>query len=187
MIRTASFSVDGRYRYRLGRHWGVGATRLPWIMLNPSTADADRDDPTIRRVISFSLAWGYHGCDVVNLCAFRSTDPSRLRTVENPTGPRNAAAIAALMSEAAASGATAIVVAWGCDGDALLRSTDPIGHDVRQVADVARTAWTAAGLSAIHLGMTAQGAPRHPLYVPAATEPELSIADDAAVPAARCR
>ena len=171
MIRTAILSADGRYRYRLGRQWGAGSTRLPWIMLNPSTADAERDDPTIRRVIAFSRAWGYDGCDIVNLCAFRSTDPARLRTVANPVGPRNAPTIATLVREAADSGAMAIVVAWGCDGDALLRSTDPVGHRVRHVAEAATTAWTAAGLSAIHLGTTAQGAPRHPLYVAGATRP----------------
>lgn len=193
MIRTATFSVDGRYRYRLGRHWGSGGRRLPWLMLNPSTADADRDDPTIRRVIAFSRAWGYNGCEVVNLCAFRSTDPSRLRAVANPSGPRNAAAIEALMSDVAHSGTTAVVIAWGCDGDALLRLTDRVGHRVRRVADVAKTAWTAAGLSAVHLGMTAQGAPRHPLYVSAATQPQPYVVPDAAftttrrMPPARAR
>lgn len=183
VIRTATFSSDGRYRYMLGRLWGPGTRRLPWVMLNPSTADAEADDPTIRRVIAFSRAWGYDGCDVVNLCAFRSTDPAGLRRADNPTGSRNAVAIEAVIRDAAESGATEIVVAWGCDGDALLQSTARVGHRTRDVAARARTAWTAAGLAPILLGTTTAGAPRHPLYVAAATEPQRFVASSRAVTA----
>lgn len=150
-------------------------------MLNPSTADAERDDPTIRRVIAFSRAWGYDACDVVNLCAFRSTDPSGLRHAGNPTGPRNAAAIETIVGDAGASGATEIVVAWGCDGDTLLRSLDRVGHRVRDIAAIANTAWAAAGLAPVQLGQTMAGAPRHPLYVSAATEPQPYVPSDTAV------
>jgi hypothetical protein len=181
MIRSATFSGDGRYRYRLGRQWGLGNRRLPWLMLNPSTADAERDDPTIRRVIAFSRAWGYDACDVVNLCAFRSTNPAGLRHANNPTGPRNAAAIKSVVGDSGASGATEIVVAWGCDGNTLLRSLDRVGHLVRDIAAVANAAWAAAGLAPVQLGQTMAGAPRHPLYVRAATEPQSYSAHGMAV------
>lgn len=172
MMRTATISADGQYRYRLGRRWGSDARRLPWVMLNPSTADADRDDPTIRRVIGFSRTWGYDACEVVNLCALRSTDPALLRRADNATGPRNSAAIEAVIAEAAQSGVTEIVVAWGVDGEALLRSIDRVGQRARRVASLASRAWTAAALSPIQLGTTTAGAPRHPLYVAGATEPQ---------------
>ena len=168
MIRTASFSGDRRYRYRLGRRWGTGA-ELPWIMLNPSTADDSGDDPTIRRVISFSRSWGYGACSVVNLFAFRCTDPGDLRRVGEPVGRRNAAAVAAAIDDAAASGGDRIVLAWGADGARWLADPGGVGRHVRGLAVGAAVRWTAAALGPVTLGITSRGAPRHPLYVRAAT------------------
>jgi hypothetical protein len=73
--RGALLSEDGRYRYRLWRLWDDLAPVMVWVMLNPSTADADLDDPTIRKCIGFAKANRHGGIIVVNLFAWRATDP----------------------------------------------------------------------------------------------------------------
>lgn len=74
---SAKLSDCGTYRYELRRWWGTGAP-VAWLMLNPSTADAKQDDPTLRRIIGFSYRWGYGGLIVVNLYPFRSSNPADL-------------------------------------------------------------------------------------------------------------
>lgn len=76
-LKDAVLSECGLYRYRLSRSWGFGP-KLGFLMLNPSTADAAIDDPTIRRCIAYAKAWDYGGLEVVNLFAFRATDPKDL-------------------------------------------------------------------------------------------------------------
>lgn len=73
--RAASISECGTYRWTLQRRWAAGE-RVCWIMLNPSTADAERDDPTVLRCMAFSRSWGYGGLIVVNLYPFRSSKPA---------------------------------------------------------------------------------------------------------------
>jgi hypothetical protein len=73
----ATFSKDRRYRYRLWRSWGDPELRCVFVGLNPSTADESNDDPTIRKCVGFAKLWGFGAVDVVNLFAFRSTDPAR--------------------------------------------------------------------------------------------------------------
>jgi len=145
----AVFDPGARYRYRLWRRWAPGHQVL-FVMLNPSTADAERDDPTIRRCAGFARAWGFAGMTVVNLFALRATDPARLRRARDPVGRDNDSHIAA-----AAAAADTVVVAWGIHGD--LRARD------RAVL----------ALLAPHrprcLGLTCGGHPRHPLYLPART------------------
>lgn len=85
-LRGAVISDDGRYRYRLWRTWAPELPRMAWIMLNPSTADAEVDDPTIRRCVGFAKREGCGGIEVVNLYAYRSTDPSVLGTVDEKHG-----------------------------------------------------------------------------------------------------
>jgi hypothetical protein len=85
----AVLSECGTYRYRLWRVWGPGA-HVCFVMLNPSTADGQADDPTIRRCTGFAKSWGYDGFQVVNLFAYRSTDPKVLaRLPECRVGPEN--------------------------------------------------------------------------------------------------
>jgi hypothetical protein len=78
MNNAAIISEDNQYRYQLLRVWDETLPRILFIMMNPSTADATKDDPIIRRVISFAKSWGYGGVYVGNLFAFRSTDHTRL-------------------------------------------------------------------------------------------------------------
>lgn len=145
----ALFDATRRYRYLLWRRWGHGGT-VAFVMLNPSTADAARDDPTIRRCAGFARTWGFGGMAVVNLFALRATDPARLRRARDPVGRENDHHIAA-----AAATADAVVVAWGVHG----------GLGARDRAVLALL----AGLRPRCLGVTRAGQPRHPLYLPAAT------------------
>lgn len=158
------FSSDRRYRYRLDRRWDAGAP-IAWIMLNPSRADAEVDDPTIRRVISFSRSWGYGGCVVVNLLAICSSDPRDLTRVDDQSGERNPAAIRQAIEDTAGAGGAEVVVAWGVAGQRLIAANSTVGSRARANAQMAVTAWRAAGLQPTNLGTTANGASRHPLYV----------------------
>ena len=117
-------------------------------MLNPSTADEQRDDPTIRRCIGFARDWGYGGLEVVNLFAFRATDPRELRHAADPVGPQNDHHLAL-----AARRATLVVAAWGANADArrARRAMQVLSGQRRSLA---------------HLGFTRSRQPRHPLYLP---------------------
>ncbi len=153
VIRDATFSLCGAYRYRLGRRWDAGAGRACFVMLNPSTADAERDDPTIRRCIGFAQRWGYSSLEVVNLFAFRATNPAALRDAGDPIGADSDRFI-----EEAASGSDRVVCAWGADrfAQASGRATDVLA--ILKGCSEARC-----------LGVTSEGHPRHPLYVRAET------------------
>ncbi len=151
----ALFSPCQRYRYALGRQL-VEPTGLPrrvalWCMLNPSTADAEVMDPTIRRCCSFSLAWGCSHLVVVNVFAWRATDPHQLELADaEPVGPDNDQMIARHALDA-----HLIVCAWGAHHLAKRR--------VREVVRILGEAAPSVPLQC--LGVTNTGAPRHPLYV----------------------
>lgn len=160
-VGKAVFSADRAYRYRLSRTWGSSGTHATWIMLNPSTASALEDDPTIRRCISFTKAWGLDGLIVVNLFALRATDPRELRGHPDPVGPANDQFIAGALHPW-----SVVVAAWGANPLAGRRTGEVM----------AIVAGRAAGASC--LGVTKAGYPRHPLYVRASAklryfEPEL--------------
>jgi len=144
---TAQFSPCRTYRYVLTRTWGGGPPAV-FVMLNPSTADAMADDPTIRRCKQFARRSARGGLVVVNLFALRATDPRELRKHRDPVGEDNDWCI----REYCAPGAL-IVAAWGAHGS--LRGRD------RAVAGLLR----GVGADLRCLGTTAAGAPRHPLYV----------------------
>lgn len=147
---TAILSKDGRYRYQLTRRWAEGADTALWIMLNPSTATASKDDPTIRRCISFSQSFGMASLMVVNLFAFRATDPKKLLALkpEEAIGPNNAAVLGAAMSIA-----SCVIAAWGALPQKLWTASKP-SRDVIQTCKKLQC-----------LGRAKSGAPRHPLYV----------------------
>lgn len=149
----AILSECGKYRYRLWRRWknGFYATRgiLTFIMLNPSTADHAEDDPTVRRCIGYGKDMGFDGIQIVNLFAWRATDPKELRSCEDPEGPDND-----LTLEVAFRYSKTVVAAWGADTFARKRAER-----------VAAIAWD-AGIRLQCLARLKGGAPGHPLYLP---------------------
>jgi hypothetical protein len=146
------------YRYRLSREWDTftGAGTVLWVMLNPSTADASLDDPTIRRCLGFSKAWGFAGLLVGNLFALRSKDPKDIGKHPDPIGPKNDRHLREMAESCYVS---MVVVAWGAN-------VDP--YRAAAVCDILRP-----HASIYCLGRTKDGSPRHPLYVASKTKPEL--------------
>lgn len=155
VTKSALISDCGTYRYHLGRVWNPEQPRLGWIMLNPSTSDANLDDPTIRRCMGFGRQWAYGGIEVVNLFAYRATDPADLmRCPVNVTGPANYDTI-----RATAERCPVMIAAWGA-------------HPVATRIAVNNALAAVGQRSTLYvLGLTKGGAPRHPLYMPNATEP----------------
>jgi hypothetical protein len=154
LARRALFDPTGRYRYALERRWAPGGRRLAFILLNPSTADGERDDPTVRRCIGFARRWGFSSLEVVNLFALRATQPAALRGAADPVGPENDGHLLA-----AAGRADRVVLAWGIHGKWRGRE----GEVLRLLRESRR------GLSC--LGLTREGHPRHVLYLPALARP----------------
>jgi hypothetical protein len=141
---SAEFSACSRFRYSLTRIWNRIRPTVLFIGLNPSTADAERNDPTIRRGLRFAQDWRFGGLTVCNLFAYRSTDPRALRTVDDPVGPENDAAI-----RRACALAARVVVAWGIHGRFGGRDEDVLALVPRPYC----------------LGVTLGGSPKHPLYL----------------------
>jgi hypothetical protein len=156
MAVTGSAVIDptGQYRYRLTRRWGdesvaMGSTLMPFLMLNPSTADASQDDPTIRRCMGFARREGAHGITVVNVGAYRATDPKDWAKARDPFGPDNFSHIYDV-----AELAGYIVAAWGSNSAAREPARLILG----------RLKYMGIGV-VLCLGTTKDGSPRHPLYV----------------------
>lgn len=149
----AYLSGDMAYRYALWREWDWKLPRLYWVMLNPSTADADINDATIRKCIGFAARANYGGIHVVNLFAFRATDPKFLRTIPRArTGPANDFYIRQAVRQSLDVKSN-FMVGWGGVGS--------LYQD--RVADVRMLLPT---LHTYCLGLTKSGHPKHPLYVP---------------------
>ena len=150
MKKSAEISACGKYRYHLRREWGteLAVSRVTFIMLNPSTADDKEDDATIRRCVAFAKSWGYGGVDVVNLFAYRATEPRELKRASNPIGPDNDSRIVAT-----ALCTNKIVCAWGIHGNLFGR-----GQRVTEKL-------LAAGKTLYCLEKTKKGLPKHPLYL----------------------
>lgn len=158
MHRSAVLTADGTYRWSLQRQWDK-RPMIAWVMLNPSTADAYTDDPTIRRCIAFTRSWGYGGFTVVNLYGLRSTDPKALLTHPDPIGPNNDAELAFI-----ADGPVypLIMLAWGARA--------PIER-ARDATEILHRCYDRGGQLAT-LGWTKGENPRHPLYIRGDTPPQ---------------
>lgn len=152
--RSASISADGLYRYSLYRDWRAPHQKAHWVtfvMLNPSTADGNEDDPTIRRCIGFARQFGGTGLAVVNLYAYRATKPTDLWKAADPVGPENDDTLGLFFAMAARRDMP-IIAAWGANAkpDRASRVLAMAGADRLQA-----------------LRVTKAGAPGHPLYLPA--------------------
>ncbi len=151
----AVFSADRRHRYRLWRTWDATKPPLTFVMLNPSIADEEDNDPTVERCQRRAAEMGFGGLRVANIFALCSTDPSVLYSDPDPVGPDNDAAILDQAKEAGL-----VVCAWGTHGNlhgrgaavlALLRAGGVVPH---------------------YLVLNADGTPKHPLYVAYDTKPQ---------------
>lgn len=150
---SAGLSPCGLYRYWLCRRWDRTLPLVSWIMLNPSTADHEADDPTIRRCMGFAERWGFGGIHVVNLFAYRSTEPTTLKLADDPAGPENDAQLVS------AGQCGRIIAGWGVGGE--------INGRGKIVSKMLRD----LGVKLECLGVTKIGHPKHPLYIASATEP----------------
>lgn len=150
VISDAVLSPCEQYRYLLSRQWSENEKpTVLWIMLNPSTADANVDDATITRLIRRSMGGDYGRLLVCNLFAFRSTDPRRLTAdVSDPIGPWNNQFIRQALADA-----NTVFCGWGNHGALWNRD--------KTVLRMARD----AGHTPLCLGLTRTNQPRHPLYV----------------------
>lgn len=156
--RGANFSACGLYRHRLWRIWDDALPLLGSIGLNPSTADHDVDDNTIRTETRFAIAWGYGGLVKGNVFQFRATDPKAMKATADPLGefPDDWLLNIADNSEA-------ILCCWGNHGAFRGRGAAVLRMLNRQRLHK----------RLLHVGITGESQPRHPLYLPNSTRPQL--------------
>lgn len=149
--------IDGKYRYSLTRQWRDDIFPPPvcFILLNPSTADAEQDDPTVRRCVGFAKDWGFGAVMMVNLFAFRATDPASVvlagQTMD-VVGPKNFDTLNWVLHSAAK-----VIAAWGAAPWAQKRAREVLNHFV--------------SIEFLCLRITKSGAPQHPLYLPKDLKP----------------
>ena len=151
-MNTCQFSPDRRYRYTLEHRWDdllpAEPRRIMWVGLNPSTADEQQLDPTLRRIRGFSQAWGFTSFVMTNLFAFRATDPAVMKRAKDPVGPLND-----ILLKTTAASCEIVVACWGMHGRHLGRAAQ-VERLMREHGRVLQC-----------LGTTSAGDPRHPLYV----------------------
>ena len=149
-IQTAY--IDGDYRYYLTRFWEESKGAVVFIMLNPSTADAGHDDPTIRACVDFAKNLGYGGMYIVNLFAFRATNPDKLNEVLDPFGPENYSFVTKLCESSIVK---QIICAWGSK---LPLKYPEAGRDMVKKLNH-------KGITTFALKVNLDGNPTHPLYL----------------------
>lgn len=148
----AVISDCGKYRYLLRRTWDHAKPRALLIMLNPSTADAKQDDATIRSCVRLLTGLGYGSMEVVNVFAYRATDPDELEKQPNSIGPRNAQTMTSAIQRC-----DVVVLAWGAH-EMARPHTDRLVSLVRSYRPAAYC-----------FGRTKAGMPKHPLYIKSGT------------------
>jgi len=175
-VRTAMFSDDLRHRFYLDIIWDQSIPPLVCIGLNPSTADHNKDDPTLRKVQGFARRWGKGGVRMLNVYTYRSTDPRGLKQVEDPVvevigwdlaREVNAHYIEAPLRQTckAYNGQQIVVLcAWGTKGGQKAEYISECFHSMKR---------SGCNLLTMCLRTTKDGHPEHPLYVPYETEPKV--------------
>ena len=151
----ATFSPCERYRYSLLREWNAALPSVLFVMMNPSEADLNFNDPTVARCMSYAERWGYGRLYVGNVFAYRATDSATLFGVSDPVGPEN---LAAILDMAARSDRT--VIAHG-----------NLAGKLQRHATAVYEALDSAGVVLHYLRLTMDGTPRHPLYLDGKLEP----------------
>lgn len=141
---SATFSPCRMYRYELWRTWGDRPSCV-FIGLNPSTADETEDDPTIRKCIGYARNWGYGSLCMVNLFAFRATQPKDMLRAHDPIGPANDITLRRVCEAAGL-----VVAAWGRHGGHLLRD---------------KSVMSQISVPICCLKQNQNGSPAHPLYL----------------------
>lgn len=157
MIKTAIISDCGQYRYELTREWDSSKPRVCFVMLNPSVADANIDDNTIKRCISFAKDWGYGSLIVVNLFAYRATKPADLKAAGYQVGECkfHSGNVCDHHIAQAVMSCHDTVCAWGAITDQLV--LDRASSVLRIIHSQGRRPKV--------IKLTAKGHPRHPLYL----------------------
>ncbi len=151
----AEFSSCNQYRYKLWRRWADGPS-VAFLMLNPSTADAFKNDPTVERCHRRAVDMGFSALEVINIFAFRATDPKDLKKAKAPVGPLNDTVIIETIRNADMT-----ICAWGSHGSHQNRD-----QEVRQLIKRSK-------ISTHILALTKFDQPRHPLYVAYSQKPNL--------------
>ena len=179
---SAAISPCGQYRWWLRRQWDDQLPLLFFVGLNPSRADACRDDPTLRRLLGFARRWGFGALEVVNLFARISPSPALLRRAADPVGQANDLWIETGLRGLEGHAPGAIWLGWGNQG--AWRGRD---HDVLVLLQQGlKGASSAASVDLLCLGLTAAGQPRHPLYAAATTAVQHLVLAQTPVPGASC-
>ncbi len=161
-LNSTTGAVIVSYRYLLWRHWDPSRLRrLLWIMLNPSTANESTDDPTLQKCICISDFNGFGGLEIVNLVAYQTTKPKRLRNVSDSDALENMRYLEEAV-KCAAQTKGKVVIAWGelgCE-DPFKQQADAVLKLLRQYPD----------LQVCSLGTNKCGCPKHPLYMKCDTQ-----------------
>jgi hypothetical protein len=150
----ATFSPCRRWRTLLWRRWDEARPVANFLMLNPSTADEVKLDPTCSRARDYAERWGFGSIYVTNIFAWRATDPAEMKAAQDPVGRGNNAAIVR-----AAKASAIVVCAWGNHGAFLGRSIEVLKK------------LKANGTALYALRVNAGGEPAHPLYLPGKLSP----------------
>lgn len=148
--KDADFSSDRIHRYSLSRFWISSKPKVAFVGLNPSTADENIDDPTVRRCIRFADSWGFGGMYMLNIFAFRATDPKEMKAAADPVGFLNNEFLERISSECEIT-----VAAWGTHGNFKGRDQEvlPLLNNLH------------------YLAKTKHGFPKHPLYLKKSLQP----------------
>lgn len=162
-VSWAVISACQTFRYILVRHWDESnCRRLVFVMLNPSKADAQLDDTTVRKCIGFAQRLGFGGIEIINLYAYRATKPADLKAAGWPVGPDNFNHHAAVLNMAHARNANGVVIcAWGANARGR--------PEVARFQELA----LAFGVPLYALKRSADGTPHHPLMLPYSSKLEL--------------